>query len=205
MNIYGNQEENLDFVMNDIVNRIKICFDKQFSENETRLYEHLIYRIKDPEHMKEKCHRNNLEATPINALKHLYDSIGLRVVCLFREDVYKIVEFIRNFDNCTVFNEKDYIKKSKPNGYRSYHMIIEVTEPIEDIEGNNPGKFYVEIQLRTIAMDTWAALEHEIKYKKDLQNPELIEQSLKLCADQLASCDIQMQTVKDFANGKINK
>ena len=83
-NIYGNQEDNLNIVMQDLVNKIQDCFNKEYENNETRLYEHLIYRIKDKDHMVEKCQRFNMEATPINALKNLYDSIGLRIVCLFR-------------------------------------------------------------------------------------------------------------------------
>ena len=92
------------------------------------------------------------------------------------------------------------MKNAKPNGYRSYHLILDVTENYEDIDGQNPGHFYVEIQLRTIAMDSWASLEHEIKYKHHVKNPERISKELKRCADQLASCDVQMQTIRQLIN-----
>ena len=94
--------------------------------------------------------------------------------------------------------EKDYIKQAKDNGYRSYHLILEVTAPYEDVLGNNPGKFFVEIQLRTIAMDSWASLEHQMKYKKTVRNQTLIVSELKRLADELASCDISMQTIRDL-------
>ena len=86
----------------------------------------------------------------------------------------------------------------KPNGYRSYHMIIDIEAPYEDVEGNNPGHFFAEIQLRTIAMDSWASLEHQMKYKHDIKNPEMIVRELKRCADELAACDLSMQTIRNL-------
>ena len=77
-------------------------------------------------------------------------------------------------------------------------MILEMQYPYTDINGNTPGNFYVEIQLRTIAMDSWAALEHKLKYKKNIANQELIIAELKRCADEMASCDISMQTIRDL-------
>ena len=77
-------------------------------------------------------------------------------------------------------------------------MILETCQPFEDIEGNNPGIFYLEIQLRTIAMDCWASLEHEMKYKKNISNQKMLNNELKRCADELASCDITMQTIRDL-------
>ena len=98
--------------------------------------------------------------------------------------------------------EKEYIKNVKPNGYRSYHLIVEITAPYEDILGNNPGKFFAEIQVRTIAMDSWASLEHQMKYKHDIKNPELIVKELKRCADELAACDVSMQTIRNLINAE---
>ena len=86
-----------------------------------------------------------------------------------------------------VIEEKDYIRHAKPNGYRSYHMILRVN-----------GSVYAEIQLRTISQDTWAALEHQMKYKKNIKNPEMITRELKRCADELASCDLSMQTIRNL-------
>ena len=77
-------------------------------------------------------------------------------------------------------------------------MIIDVEAPFEDVKGHTPGHFFVEIQLRTIAMDSWASLEHQMKYKKDIRNPEMITRELKRCADELASCDLSMQTIRNL-------
>ena len=109
-----------------------------------------------------------------------------------------MVDELKQMPEVEVIEEKDYIKKAKENGYRSYHMILEMTVPYEDVDGNLPGKYYVEIQLRTIAMDTWAELEHKIRYKKDVANREVIASELKRCADELASCDLSMQTIRDL-------
>ena len=117
-------------------------------------------------------------------------------MCDFIDDIYKNVEKIRAFTGCRIVTEKDYISNAKSNGYRSYHIIAEFIEPWEDADGNMPGKWYVEIQLRTIAMDTWAALEHEMKYKTEVKNQHLIESELKRCADELASCDLSLQTIR---------
>ena len=106
----------------------------------------------------------------------------------------------KTLPNLKIIKEKDYIKNVKPNGYRSYHLIVEITAPYEDILGNNPGKFFAEIQVRTIAMDSWASLEHQMKYKHDIKNPELIVKELKRCADELAACDVSMQTIRNLIN-----
>lgn len=90
--------------------------------------------------------------------------------------------------------EKDYVKNPKPNGYRSYHLILEEPIEIEGIKHN----VYVEIQIRTIAMDFWSSLEHEIKYKKDIKNTELIVSELKKCADVIATTDLNMQSIKNL-------
>ena len=102
------------------------------------------------------------------------------------------------FPQSTVVAEKDYIQKSKPNGYRSYHMILDVTDNGSDVKGHALGQYYVEIQLRTIAMDTWAVLEHELKYKKNISNPEMIAAELHRCANDLAACDVSMQTLRQI-------
>ena len=138
--------------------------------------------------------------TPESALTKIYDAVGFRVVTTFIDDIYTNVNYLKSFDDITVIEEKDYIRHAKPNGYRSYHMILALSLPYEDILGNNPGTFYVEIQLRTIAMDTWASLEHQMKYKHDIgsANQKLITVELKRCADELASCDVSMQTIRDL-------
>ncbi len=142
-----------------------------------------------------------VSATPVHALRDMTDAIGIRIVCLFIDDVYENAALLRSLPNCTVVREKDYIRAAKPNGYRSYHMVLDVETELPDVEGNIPGHYFAEVQLRTIAMDTWAALEHELKYKKTIANPELVSQELHRCANELAACDVSMQTLRKLIRG----
>lgn len=203
-NIYGKYESILNQVMNSLVNEIKNHDQQALSKNTKKSYEHLIYRIKDPNSMAEKCSRKGLAVSTESALSKIYDAIGIRIICRFIDDIYTNIDYIKNNPLFEVIQEKDYIKNVKPNGYRSYHMIIKYKAPYEDIFGHNPGEFFAEIQLRTIAMDSWASLEHEMKYKHDIKNPELIVKELKRCADELAACDISMQTIRNLINAENN-
>ena len=151
--------------------------------------EHILARIKSEESMREKCRRKGLPETPESALYAIRDAIGIRIVCAFIDDVYTIRDRLTGLPDVELVEEKDYIRHVKPNGYRSFHMILRVRG------------YYVEIQLRTISMDTWAALEHHLRYKKTLTgNTELIARELKRCADELASTDESMQTLRDMIN-----
>ena len=150
--------------------------------------EHCLSRIKSEESMREKCRRKGLPETPESALSKVHDAIGVRIVCAFIDDIYALRDAIAEFSDCEIITEKDYIRHAKPNGYRSYHMILLLH-----------GTYYAEVQLRTISMDTWAALEHHMKYKKAIGgNTELIVGELKRCADELASTDVSMQTIRNL-------
>ena len=197
-NIYGEYAETLENIKDEFVERIEAYTREEEEKTGIKIYEHLIARVKSADSMAEKCVRKGYPATTETALKVLHDSIGIRIVCSFIDDIYANIEKIRSFPDCTVIEEKDYIKHAKPNGYRSYHMIVQYAAPVRDVEGNEPGMFFVEIQLRTIAMDSWAALEHKLKYKKNIADPELIESELKRCADELASCDLSMTTIREL-------
>ena len=150
--------------------------------------EHYLTRIKSEESMREKCVRKGLPVTTDSALNIIKDAIGVRIVCAFVDDVYDIKNYLKNSGRYEFIEEKDYIRHAKTNGYRSYHIIIRID-----------GRFYAEIQLRTISMDTWAALEHHLKYKKNIGgNTDLIVNELKRCADELASTDLSLQTIRDM-------
>ena len=153
-----------------------------------------------PESMLEKCQRKGYPQTTEAALRQCKDAVGVRIVCNFIDDIYRSLECLKAAPWCTVVKEKDYITNAKPNGYRSYHLILDVTTPFADVDGNTPGHYFAEIQLRTIAMDSWASLEHEMKYKHNIKEPERIGKELKRCAEQLASCDVQMQTIRQLIN-----
>lgn len=169
------------------------------------MYEHIIGRIKTSDSMIEKCRRKQLPVTVDSALKTIRDSIGVRIICGFVNDIYQIIERIKAFDDCRIVVEKDYIQHVKPNGYRSYHVILEIDTPYPDCLGNSDGKYYIEIQLRTIAQDSWASLEHQMKYKHDIENPERIVRELKRCADEMASVDLTMQTIRQLIESGTKK
>ena len=196
MDIYGGYAPVLDKLLNQMLEYFRK--ENRIHQEQTgdSLYEHLIGRVKRAESMIEKCQRKELPVTPESAMKKIRDSVGIRVVCNFIDDIYTCIDLIQDWDDVVIVKQKDYITNAKPNGYRSYHMILDVERPEKDIEGNTPGHYYVEVQLRTIAMDTWASLEHEMKYKHKIKNPEMIGKELKRVADELASCDVSMQTLR---------
>lgn len=196
--IYGEYTDYLPLILEDFSQRICKKNDEVKKETGYKLFEHFIARVKTPESMIEKCQRKNFPVTTESALKKVRDSIGLRIVCGFVDDIYTLADLIRSFGDCTIVAEKDYIKNAKPNGYRSYHLIVEVVTPYPDCLGNKQGSYFIEIQLRTIAMDSWASLEHQMKYKHDIKDPKRIVRELKRCADELASCDLTMQTIRNL-------
>ena len=189
--IYGDSLEMLESTMQYLVNEIQKAREQIKETIGMDPVEHLIYRIKSEESMREKCIRKGLPQTPESALRVLRDAISVRVVCAFVSDVYSIRDYLLNLPDFELVEEKDYIRNPKENGYRSYHMIVLVS-----------GSVYAEIQLRTISMDTWAALEHHMHYKKEKTAEDtLITAELKRCADELASTDLSMQTIRDMIRG----
>ena len=186
--IYGDKLPELEKVLKDMEGHIAGLRERITEETGMDPVEHCLARIKTDESMREKCRRLGLPETEESALKQIFDAIGIRIVCAFLDDVYTIRDYLANVSGYKIIQEKDYIKNAKPNGYRSYHMILQ-----------SETGFYCEIQLRTISMDTWAALEHHMKYKKNITgNTELIISELKRCADELASTDISMQAIKNM-------
>lgn len=200
MSIYGDYEQTLPIILDDIKTRLQQLNSGMAARHEPKLYEHLIGRVKTPASMVEKCHRKGYPVTVQSALRKCRDAVGIRLVCNFIDDISRCIKLLEEANWCSIVKEKDYIRNAKPNGYRSYHLILDVVEPYQDLDGNQPGHYFVEVQLRTIAMDSWASLEHELKYKHDIKNAERIGKELKRCADQLASCDVQMQTIRELIN-----
>ena len=140
----------------------------------------------------EKLARKGLDFTVENVEANLYDVAGIRVVCSYVDDIYELAQALAKQDDITVIREKDYIKKPKPNGYRSYHMIVSVPVFFSD----QTKEMAVEVQIRTIAMDFWASLEHQLKYKQDIPNQSEIVDTLSKCAEQIAFLDGQMYQVR---------
>ncbi len=184
----------LEGAIADIKAKIDIIRDYNIAHQNRDVINYIVSRVKSEESMKEKLQRRGYEITLENALTKIYDAAGIRIICSYVDDCYKVAEMLKKCRDMKLIQEKDYIKNPKDNGYRSYHMVFLLDL---DIAGEiHP--VYVEIQIRTIAMDFWAALEHEIKYKKNVKNPELIAQELKNCADQIATTDLNMQTLRNM-------
>lgn len=148
-------------------------------------------RIKNPVSIVDKLKRKNFPFTMESILHNLNDVAGVRIICSFIDDIYDVAEMFASQDDITVIEIKDYIKNPKQNGYRSYHMIVEVPVFFASQKQN----MRVEVQLRTIAMDFWASLEHKMKYKKDIPDIASLEEELKECAEIIAKTDIKMQNI----------
>lgn len=167
--------------------------DEEFSiQTDRNPIQTIKSRIKKPLSIIEKLQRRGYEVTVENMQKYLTDIAGVRVICSFVEDIYKLSELLVSQDDIKVVEIKDYIKNPKPNGYRSLHLILEI--PIFLSEGKRHMR--VEVQFRTIAMDFWASLEHQLKYKKKIDNPEMIAKELKYCADVITEVDMRMQDIR---------
>ena len=190
---YGIYADRLEEIKTLLLKEIQAILDSISTDSETALAEHIKCRIKGAESLKEKLRRKGLEEKPEIGLKELSDLVGARVITHFVGDIYTILDLIKANPNWQVKEIKDYIANMKPNGYRSLHVILTVPFGIGDVD-----KIDVEIQLRTIAMDCWASLEHQLKYKKDIKNTDLIVGELKRCADEMASTDLSMQTIRDL-------
>ena len=124
------------------------------------------------------------------------DAAGVRLICPFIQDIYQTAALIRDIPGVQVVAEKDYIHAPKPNGYRSYHMVL--TMPLRFLKEQPEPEIQLEVQLRTIAMDCWASIEHQLKYKRDIPNQRLIVQELKRCADEITSTDLSLQTIREL-------
>lgn len=148
-------------------------------------------RIKTPLSIMEKLQRKGYEVSLQSMHDNLSDIAGIRVICPYIEDIYTVADRLTRQDDLTVLAQKDYIKNPKPSGYRSYHLILEV--PVFLSDRKQPVR--VEVQLRTIAMDFWASLEHQIHYKLDDSIPEDIAVQLRQCAETIALTDLTMQSI----------
>ncbi|MCI8510449.1 MAG: GTP pyrophosphokinase family protein [Lachnospiraceae bacterium] len=153
--------------------------------------EHIKSRLKTPASIVKKLQNDGREVTIENMVEHLNDIAGIRIICLFMSDIYPIADMIARQGDITVLHVKDYIKYPKSNGYKSYHMVV--TIPVYVRDGKVDTK--VEIQIRTIAMDFWASLEHKIAYKFEGNPPDYMEAELKSCADVVEVLDEKMFTL----------
>lgn len=153
--------------------------------------EYIKTRIKSPESIVKKLKRNGHETSIENMVRYVNDIAGVRLICSFTSDIYRLAEMIGNQSDLKVLSIKDYIKNPKNSGYKSYHMLVSVPIFLSDSVVDTK----VEIQIRTIAMDFWASLEHKIHYKFEGDAPAHMRENLKECADMVAVLDERMMAL----------
>lgn len=180
----------------EVETKFRVLDDQLSLQHERNPISSIKTRLKSIASIKEKLERQNIDFSCQAIEDNLNDVAGIRIICSFIDDAYMLAECLLKQDDITLINKKDYISNPKPNGYRSLHLIVEI--PIFLSDEKRPVR--VEVQLRTIAMETWANLEHRMRYKKNLSN-----EKLSLTADMLNECanishelDIKMQNIRDI-------
>ena len=179
--------------LKEVNTKIEILNDEFLHIHNYNPIEHVKSRIKSPESIVKKLRRHGHEVTIESMQQHLNDIAGIRLVCSFTSDIYRLAEMIGRQNDLTVVSVKDYIKNPKESGYKSYHMLVTVpiflTDRVIDTK--------VEIQIRTIAMDFWASLEHKIYYKFEGDAPDYISKELRECAGIVSRLDAKMLSLNE--------
>ena len=182
----------------EVKTKLEVLNDELSVRNQRNPIEMIKSRVKKPISIVEKLRRRNLEISVESMINHLDDIAGVRVICSFVDDIYQVAEMLVRQDDVKVIAIKDYIMNPKENGYRSYHMIVEIPVFFSD----EKRLMRVEVQIRTIAMDFWASLDHQLKYKKPLIDSEDKIRELKLCADVIAQTDEKMLSIRQSIESK---
>lgn len=177
----------------EVRTKLEVLNDELSIHHKRNPIEFITSRIKLPISIVEKLRRYG-EPVSVEAVENcLNDVAGVRVICSFIDDIYAVADMLLRQDDVTLVKKKDYIQSPKDNGYRSLHLIIEI--PV--FFSNQKKSMRVEVQIRTIAMDFWASVDHQLKYKQDVENPEEVSKELKECADIIAQTDARMLAIKD--------
>ena len=185
-----------DAVLKEICTKLEILNNEFKLAHQYNPIEHITSRIKSAHSIARKIRLKQKELTVENIIRYVNDVAGVRIICSFTSDIYRIAEAIANQNDVTVLKVKDYIASPKPNGYMSYHMIVSI--PI--FLSNDMIDTKVEIQIRTIAMDFWASLEHKIYYKFEGKAPAGIREELRECAKIISYLDQKMLSINEGVN-----
>ena len=180
----------------EVKTKLEVLNDELSVKNQRNPIEMIKSRVKKPLSIVEKLQRRGLEVSLESMVKNLDDVAGVRIICSFVDDIYEVAEMLVRQDDVKVIAVKDYIKNPKPNGYRSYHMIVEI--PVFFSKGKTPMR--AEIQIRTNGMDFWATLEHQLRYKQNIEEMDGYEEvstELLNCARAVIDMDNEMQRIKD--------
>ena len=179
--------------LKQIETKLEILNDEFQHVHQYNPIEHIKSRIKTSESIVKKLKKNGYESTIENMVKYVNDIAGIRVICSFSSDIYRIAEMIKNQKDINVISVKDYITYPKASGYKSYHMIVTIPVYLSDRIVDTK----VEIQIRTVAMDFWASLEHKIHYKFEGNAPEHIKNELVECAKMVSDLDARMLSLNE--------
>ena len=177
----------------EVKTKLQVLNDELSITRKRNPIEFIKSRIKQPTSIASKLKRKGCPVTVESAMDVLSDVAGVRVICAFIDDIYKVADMLTAQDDIELIKRKDYIKNPKMNGYRSLHLIVEVPVFFSD----HKELMRVEVQIRTIAMDFWVSLEHQLKYKKDIDDAENIMYELRACADVINRTDYHMQSLRD--------
>lgn len=179
--------------LKEIGTKLEILNDEFQHVHQYNPIEHIKSRIKTSESIVKKLKKHGYESNIDNMVKYVNDIAGIRIICSFTSDIYRIAEMIANQNDIKVLSVKDYFQNPKPSGYKSYHMLV--TVPIFLSDRIVDAK--VEIQIRTVAMDFWASLEHKIHYKFEGNAPQHIKDELVDCARMVSALDAKMLSLND--------
>jgi len=185
------------FALSEMETKVEILKEEFQLLHDYNPIEHTTSRLKSPEGILKKIHRKDIDITFSDIRNNVKDIAGLRITCSFISDIYRISDMLQQQRDVTVLEVKDYIEDPKPNGYQSLHLLIEVPVFMSDREE----QVIVEIQIRTIAMDFWASLEHKIYYKYNASVPSHLLQELKEAADSATALDKKMERIHNEVEG----
>ncbi|MBR7184629.1 MAG: GTP pyrophosphokinase family protein [Clostridia bacterium] len=188
---YAAQMQRYNAGIQEIKTKLEIL-DAEFSTRyEYNPIHHIESRLKTTSSILNKLQRRNLPISLNSIRSNLYDVAGVRVICNYIDDVYRVADLLTCQNDIHLISSRDYIKEPKENGYRSLHLVLEV--PVYLAKG--PINVVVEVQLRTIAMDFWASLEHKLRYKNEFEVSEELRRRLQICAEAIAEVDVEMQDI----------
>ena len=182
-----------DSALKKLNTKIEILNNEFVNRYDHNPIEHIKSRLKTADSIVKKLKKDGYEVTIENMMDHLSDIAGIRIICSFTSDIYRLAEMIGNQSDLKVLSIKDYIKNPKESGYKSYHMLVSVPIFLSDSVVDTK----VEIQIRTIAMDFWASLEHKIYYKFEGNAPDYISRELKECAKMVSELDDKMLSLNE--------
>ncbi len=176
----------------EVKTKLEVLNDELSVRNRRNPIELIKWRVKKPQSIADKLMRRGFPVSLRSMMENLDDVAGVRVICSFMDDIYDVADMIMRQDDLRVIRIKDYIRHPKDNGYRSYHIIVEV--PV--FFSNQKRYMRVEIQIRTMAMDFWASMDHELKYKKEIEDADEISRELRECAEIISSTDEKMLAIR---------